>query len=121
MKELNKGVQILIERMNSNPDEFIPDVIGNYPSKWRDTLRDIEYRVKLRGVKLKPEEMLTIPLPFLDEQEIDAVWNKMQQLQGDLFTKKIMNTLLTDTRELSSSFSGNSLSASVKIGKLRYP
>jgi len=34
--EMNKGVQILLERMSSNPDEFIPTLRDGYPAKWRD-------------------------------------------------------------------------------------
>ena len=144
---MNQGVQILLERMSSNPDEFVPDIFGAYPRKWRDMINDIEYRVRSKGLQPKADEMPVVPLPFLNDEEIDALWNKMQQLQGDLFTKKVMNTLLTDTRELSSSFLGNPLSASdldalsnisispiqntgavsgtisarTAIGKLRYP
>jgi hypothetical protein len=114
MKEMNKGVQILLERMRSNPDEFIPTLRDGYPAKWRDILLSVEMRTN-GGKDYKDQ------LPFLNDEEVKALWDGMQQLQGDLFTKKIMNTLLTDTRELSSYFSGNSLSASVKIGKLRYP
>ena len=35
---MNKGVEILLARMESNPEEFVPDVNGRYPRKWRDTL-----------------------------------------------------------------------------------
>ena len=42
--EMNKGVQILLERMNSNPDEFIPTLRDGYPPKWRDILLSIEMR-----------------------------------------------------------------------------
>ena len=97
MKEMNKGVQILLERMRSNPDEFVPTVRGNYPDKWRDIILAVHMRVD--GGKDYQDQ-----LPFLSDEEIKALWGSMQQLQGDLFTKKVMNILLQDAEELSSSF-----------------
>ena len=85
--EMNKGVQILLERMSSNPDEFIPDILGEYPPKWRDILTGIEYR----ATKQKDYKDA---LQFLSDKEIKALWGKMQNLQGELFTKRVMNTLL---------------------------
>jgi hypothetical protein len=143
---MNQGVQILLERMRSNPDEFVPDLMGNYPRKWRNIIQEIEYRTKSKNIKPKVDEILVIPLPFLTDEEVDAVWSGMQQLQGDLFTKKVMGILLQDAEELSS-FSeqlsnatlggGNvtlttspiqnlgavsgTISARTAIGKLRYP
>jgi hypothetical protein len=42
--EMNKGVQILLERMSSNPDEFIPTLRDGYPPKWRDILMGVQMR-----------------------------------------------------------------------------
>jgi hypothetical protein len=44
--EMNKGVQILLERMSSNPDEFTPDLRNGYPPKWRNIILSVEMRVK---------------------------------------------------------------------------
>jgi hypothetical protein len=90
--EMNKGVQILLERMSSNPDEFIPNVAGQYPAKWRDIVMSIQMRVQ-GGKDYKDQ------LPFLNDKEIKALWQKIQGLQGELFTKQVMNTLLTDSRD----------------------
>jgi len=87
--EMNKGVQILLERMSSNPDEFVPDMYGKYPPKWRDIILSVQMRVE-GGKDYKDQ------LPFLNDKEIKALWGKMQELQGELFTKKVMNTLLRD-------------------------
>jgi hypothetical protein len=43
---MNKGVQILLERMSSNPDEFVPDIHGKYPPKWRDIIISVYMRVE---------------------------------------------------------------------------
>jgi len=125
---MNQGVQILLGRMRSNPDEFVPNVNGHYPDKWRRIIMAVEMRAQ-GGKDYKDQ------LPFLSNEEIKALWDGMQQLQGELFTKKVMNTLLMDAGELSSSFTqlsddtiyvkntGKALGAisSTAIGKLRYP
>lgn len=90
--EMNKGVQILLERMSSNPDEFIPDMLGEYPPKWRDILQSIEYR----ATKHKDYKDA---LPFLSDREVKALWQKVQSLQAELFTKRVMDRLLRDARE----------------------
>ena len=90
--EINKGVQILLERMSSNPDEFVPDIRNGYPPKWRNILLSVEMRTN--GGKDYADQ-----LPFLNDKEIKALWNGMQQLQGELFTKQVMNTLLRDAED----------------------
>ena len=89
VSQMNKGVQILLERMSSNPDEFVPDIHGKYPPKWRDIIISVYMRVE-GGRDYKDQ------LPFLTHQEIKSLWKKMQSLQGELFTKRVMNTLLRD-------------------------
>jgi hypothetical protein len=90
--EMNKGVQILLERMGSHPEEFVPGLTGLYPSKWRSTILSVTMRMK--GGKDYEDQ-----LSFLSDEEIKALWHKMQQLQGELFTKQVMNTLLRDAEE----------------------
>lgn len=90
--EMNKGVQILLERMSSNPDEFVPDMSGKYPPKWRNIVLSVEMRTK--GGKDYQDQ-----LPFLSDKEIKALWQKMQELQGELFTKRVMDTLLRDAED----------------------
>jgi hypothetical protein len=89
---MNKGVQILLERIKSNPEEFTPDIAGNYPMKWRLVLRQIESRANGEAPKY---------LDFLSDAEIDELWRAMRGVRGDQFTKEVMNTLLRDG-ELSS-------------------
>jgi len=95
-ENMNKGVQILLERIKSNPEEFTPDIAGRYPEKWRNILQQIEARANDEACRY---------LDFLSDAEIAEVWRAMQDVRGDQFTKQVMNTLLRDGVELSSSFS----------------
>lgn len=90
--ETNKGVQILLERMNSNPNEFISTIRGNYPDKWKGIILSVYMRVD-GGKDCKDQ------LPFLTDKEIKALHEKMQSLRRDLFTKQVMNTLLSESIE----------------------
>jgi hypothetical protein len=90
--EMNKGVQILLERMSSNPDEFVPDIQGKYPNKWRNIILSVAMR--MQGGKDYHDQ-----LPFLKDEEIKTLWEKLINLQGDLFTKQVMNTLLSESIE----------------------
>ena len=90
--EMNKGVQILLERMSSNPDEFIPTLRDGYPPKWRDILMGVQMRAS-------KDKDYADQLSFLNDKEIKVLWEKMQSLQGDLFTKRVMNTLLRESHE----------------------
>jgi hypothetical protein len=89
VSQMNKGVQILLERMSSNPDEFVPNVNGYYPDKWRNIILSIDMRVK--GGKDYQDQ-----LPFLSDAEVKTMWEKLRSLHGELFTKQVMNTLLQD-------------------------
>ncbi len=108
-EEMNKGVQILLERMQSNPEEFIPDWRGHYPPKWRAKLDAVGRRAShIYATKKDPDYY--IELPFLKDEEILALWNAMQNLLANQFTEEVMSTLLHDAeesflpQELSSSF-----------------
>ena len=86
-EEMNKGVQILLERIKSNPEEFTPDIAGSYPTKWRHILRQVEARANGEVPKY---------LDFLPDAEIEELWRAMRAVRGDQFTKQVMNTLLRD-------------------------
>jgi hypothetical protein len=105
-EEMNKGVQILLERIKSNPEEFTPDIAGRYPEKWRNVLQQVEARANGEVPKY---------LDFLSDAEIAELWRAMQDVRGDQFTKQVMNTLLRDGVELSSFSQG--LGEGQKIGK----
>ena len=112
--ELNKGVQILLERMSSNPDEFVPTVRGDFPAKWREIILAVHMRVD-GGRDYRDQ------LPFLNDTEIKTLWEKMQSLQRDLFTKRVMNTLLSESIEsplLGGTITINNPSATAELSSL---
>ena len=97
--EMNKGVQILLERMQSNPEEFIPDWRGDYPPKWKRKLDAIARRVIHIHSSLKNKDDYYPELPFLSDNEILELWNAMQNILASRFTEEVMATLLEDATE----------------------
>jgi hypothetical protein len=106
---INQGVQILLNRMDSHPEEFVPDLQSHYPHKWRALLLKVDSRVQHANTKHlnKNADLYTPELSFLSDEEIFALHGKVQSIRGDLFTKEVMATLLADEErnlgELSSS------------------
>lgn len=97
----NQGVKILLERMDSNPDEFVqgaPDL--PIPIKWRKIIVEIAERVGTMGIGVTETNRVPdyTPLPFLSDDEVLAVYEKLNSIRGDLFTKQIMSTLLNEDR-----------------------
>jgi hypothetical protein len=89
---MNKGVEILLQRMDSNPDEFIPDApYTTFPSKWGEIVR----AVIARKQNLDPKAPY-YDLAYLTEEEVTLLYDKILKIQGDNFTKHVMSTLLSD-------------------------
>lgn len=94
-EEMNKGVQILLERMQSNPEEFIQDWRGEFPPKWRAKLDAVTRRASYISNKKKDPDYYP-ELPFLKDEEILALYYAMENLLANKFTEDIMATLLRD-------------------------
>ena len=115
--EMNKGVQILLERMQSNPEEFIPDWRGDYPPKWKRKLDAVARRVIHIHSSLKNKDDYYPELPFLSDNEILELWNAMQNILASRFTEEVMATLLEDADDNVSSYTElSSLSSQVLSG-----
>jgi len=94
-KNMNKGVQILLERMGSNPEEFYTD-----ETKWLDLLGMVINRAKQlageRPLGFKP----LISSCCLTDDEVIVLHTKMQQIQANEFTNRVMQRLLGSDEKL---------------------
>jgi hypothetical protein len=70
---MNRGVQMLIARTKSNPEEF-------------DCDRTIRWDVS--------SKMKDLPLPFLEHEEVEDLYRAIAGVQGQAFTKRVMAELL---------------------------
>lgn len=85
VEEMNEGVRILIDRMKTHPEEF------NYGvhERWYDIIEEI-------GKRAKGEANW---VPFLYDEEVEAVQNQRRQLERDEFTATVMRRLTDTYRE----------------------
>jgi hypothetical protein len=103
---MNKGIEILLSRMESHPDEFGG---SDYVDTWGWALYPICRRAERiqKGGDLQPDITSPKPFaeyPFLTDEEVMQVYRKFQELQGDAFTRRVMQQLL-DPQDVATSTS----------------
>jgi len=76
---MNRGVEILLARMDSNPEEFV--------------LNDKNYRWKVEI------EVVLNKASFLTQEETLLCAEKFRSLQGEWFSKHVMKKLLVAEQE----------------------
>jgi hypothetical protein len=89
---MNKGVQILLERMESHPDEFYAN--SRASQKWRDIVEQIYQRAGAQFNDPDAKPHWKYLLHYLSDEEILKLRTKMQSIRADEFTKDVMGRLL---------------------------
>ena len=84
---MNEGVEILLSRMDSHPDEF--DEYGPWAWVFNSVVAEIESR---SGVS--PVTNVYNRVSFLSDEELHALLDKYKALQARAFTNKVMSQLL---------------------------
>lgn len=83
--KFNKGVQILLDRMDSNPEEF------RKGSRWQDVIDTVTQRMR------EMNRLRTLDYPSscsLTDLEVLALWKKLHFIHAEEFTEDIMRRLL---------------------------
>lgn len=84
IEDMNEGVRILLERMETHPQEFNNGILH----KWSDVVGDVMQRARGEAN----------PVPFLDDAEVQAIYDKLRDLERHEFTAKVLRKL-ADTPE----------------------
>jgi hypothetical protein len=84
---MNQGVQILLERMDTNPEEF-----EDYAGKWGDIIGAI-----LARKNSSDEHSKDAPLPFLTDAEVNALYDKLEDVRRENFTADVLRRLADDS------------------------
>jgi len=90
-KDMTKGVQILLERMESNPEEFYTD-----QTKWLALLGMVINRAKQLAGERPPATNPLVSGCCLPDEEVIVLHKRMQQIQTEEFTHRVMERLLQD-------------------------
>lgn len=106
---MNKGVELLLKRMESHPEEF-EDHFDRYhdrePGKWDNILHQVLHRVEVidrdNGHKDASNGVRAArygkPLGYLSDEEVLTLLAKLDETRAMLFERKVMATLLGDER-----------------------
>ena len=90
---MNQGVQILLERMESNPDEFTEASVISKANKWANII--VGVRMRMDKIINNPDERYTFDeLSYLTNEEVLALDAKLTDIRRDAFTKNVMSTIL---------------------------
>lgn len=85
---MNKGVELLLLRMESHPEEFIPQ--KSIRGRWYPLLSAVGITISPDGVIIN-DTML--PASFLSGEELNALAAKLKAIQAEAFTNAVMRTL----------------------------
>jgi hypothetical protein len=120
---VNQGVEIILKRMDSNPEEF--QMFDDYPSagKWHWLM----YPLNHRGHALTEQTPNSIvsnppPLAHLSDEEVVALYKKLMEVQGEAFTQRVLKTMLDEPEQkdwvnvpVSQGYATQSLSATDRL------
>lgn len=104
--KMNTGVEILIERMKSNPEEFIDEkgslVDGDtvVRGRWNKIIISVLTKKKVRIVKKQTEDVYWKELSWLTDEEIDALYDAFMETMRNRFTGDIMVKLAGETQQV---------------------
>lgn len=100
---MDEVVDLLIRRMDSNPDEFCESwdpetdnsVYGSEyrPLKWRHIIYQLRSRMGDDNAARVPNYHVK-PLPFLSDEQVERLYAKYIEVQADEFEKYVLRTLL---------------------------
>jgi hypothetical protein len=86
-EKLSEGVQLLLQRMESHPDEFDLD-----RGKWASELNVVYTRVSGKTPPQRAE-------PWLSTAEVEALWDKYVEIKQRDFHGHVMKKLFDDEEE----------------------
>jgi len=87
---MNQGVQILLDRMDTNPEEF-----EDYSGKWGDIIGAVHARKSIPEAHSKDA-----PLPFLTDPEVNALYNRLEDVRRENFTSDVLRRLADTPKEI---------------------
>ena len=88
---MNQGVQILLDRMDTNPEEFEEGSL----SKWADIMNAVTARKNVPEAHAK-----NAPLPFLTDPEVNALYDKLEDVRRENFTADVLRRLADTPQEI---------------------
>jgi hypothetical protein len=99
---VNKGVEILLNRMDSHPEEFVRQPLlvrtgrgATGAMRWDWVIESLLRRVENNHTSTFDYRL---DLPFLSNEEVNILYDKYLRIQGEAFTQRVMSELLKEDR-----------------------
>ena len=106
---MNRGVELLLKRMDSHPEEFADKRGSPYvereEGKWDSILYDVFSRIELMDRDngngrtdglVATSGRMGKPLCYLSDEEVMVIFNKLNEVRANLFEARVMDALLSD-------------------------
>lgn len=95
---MNQGVELILKRMESHPEEFevkfVYDTSGyRQQGKWQWLIDRVAHRAE--EVERGPLEHL----PFISDEEIKLIYDKLMMIQATVFIRTVMHTIMSKPEE----------------------
>jgi len=92
MEDFCAGVKILLERMDTHPEEFTPEDLSDIPNtRWGQVINNINHRSREAQ---HSGDRKSVYLPFLSDAEVGALNAKYTLLRRKAFDEYVMQNLL---------------------------
>lgn len=85
---MNRGVEVLLKRMESTPEEFMGQ--QGSVTKWGWVIQSVVRRAH-QGYPAHSADV-----PYLLDDEVKAIYDKWLELQRERFTEDVLKTLLAE-------------------------
>lgn len=106
---MNKGVELLLKRMESHPEEFEDDFDPyreHTEGKWDNIINRLMHRVEIIDRDNGNKDVSNVsyptrygkPLGYLSDEEALTLLAKLNETRAILFERRVMATLLDDGR-----------------------
>ena len=96
---MDKIIELLLKRMESNPEEFCEGWVGesdytvsSRPIKWNRFVYQL--RERMDYIRHDRPEGSYVPLPFMSNAQVRRLYDKYTEIQGNEFEKYVLRTLL---------------------------
>ena len=100
-EEFSVGVRILLQRMDTNPEEFIETTTKVNVARWSNLMGGV--------VNRKSENNVRSEANFFTQAELDALFDKYVVLRRKAFDDYVMREMLGGNKKLSSLLTAQSI------------
>ena len=118
---MNQGVELVLKRMESHPEEFeVPFIYNDHGYRNSNKWEWLTDRV-VRRIERPADEDTVDHLSFLTDEEVHLIYGKLAEIQEGVFLRTVMQTTLNKSKPEEESEYVISASQTVSTSQTQYP